>query len=218
MAAGLALWQTLLAGGAGGAFTLAGQWLVGTMQRTTQIKALSHERDLTKEERRDQYELEHLEELRQTVGRLQRQIVDFKTDIVVHEEGGGDPDDAYESKLYRDILHEVEEFRSLSTVILDEELSRRAVGVADDVHPYLAFDRDDIPERVRDLQTLIGDRIRGLYGVSAGGEVSKKYHEPHSGGETTKPRASDLQKPGASLVSEGGLEPPPPNTGTSTSS
>jgi integrase len=49
-------------------------------------------------------------------------------------------------------------------------------------------------------------------------EVSERYHEAIPGPDMTMPRACDLLGLGAVPVSEGGLEPPCPLEGTSTSS
>jgi hypothetical protein len=51
-----------------------------------------------------------------------------------------------------------------------------------------------------------------------GREVSNRYHEALPGPENEPPRAPDLQEHRAGSVSEGGLEPPRPIKGTSTSS
>ena len=63
------------------------------------------------------------------------------------------------------------------------------------------------------------DRFAALLdGADQRREVSRRYHEALPGPDTTPPRAPDLQEHRGDAVSEGGLEPPRPIKGTSTSS
>lgn len=62
MSGSLTFWQTLLSGGAGGAITLAGQWIAGRQARATQVLVAAVQDDRKRRDEADAFEMEKLHE------------------------------------------------------------------------------------------------------------------------------------------------------------
>lgn len=180
MAAGLAFWQTLLAGGAGGVFTLVGtlgtQALKGRQERDAAKDARAAEREQSRADRREQHELDSLSDLHAALSRLMRGVTQFHLEDVRVAREQGSLVGAFRLPHMAEVDEQIRlanvEVSTLTRLVLDDALRAQV----DDAHaavsemlgpPRLELEAKAVRQRaedeVRSAQDAIAARIRSIY-------------------------------------------------------
>lgn len=180
MAAGLAFWQTLLAGGAGGVFTLVGtlgtQALKGRQERNAAKDARAAEREQSRADRREQHELDSLSDLHAALGRLMRGVTRFHLEDVQVARERQSLVGAFQLPHMDEVAEQIRlanvEVSTLTRLVLDDALRAQVDDAHAAVSEMLEPPRPE-PEAnavlrragaaVRSAQDAIAARIRSIY-------------------------------------------------------
>lgn len=178
----LAWWQTLVSGAAGGAITLAGQWLRGRQEVGARVTALHEERSLAKADRREAFELEVLVELRTALGVLIDEAYEMREAGDAAERQYGDASIVWEDggQPYQEAWSGV---RRGSLSVLDDPVRARIEAFLEQVKTFAtgADTWGAFLDHTDEVYETLGRRIRAMYGADEEAKYRRGITEPKAG-------------------------------------